>query len=271
MLYPLIAGCLDVLCPESCAACGIQHGEADWFAPSRHRAHGLRPWDGPHLCARCFESAKGPVLRTSLDGIPLLAARPASSELVELVGRWKYDGIRGLGQPLAAWLAPVIRQAMAAHGPVVVLPVPLHRGRRRERGFDQVLMLASLAARLADASLRTRILRRRRHTAQQARCETEGEARRQNVTGAFSTTAPCRTDDRGLLLVDDLATTGATLLAAASSLQSSGWQVKALATVGAAARLELQTLDTEPVRSEAVDRNTVANHGRSRPDPLEAS
>ena len=91
-----------------------------------------------------------------------------------------------------------------------VVPVPLHRGRQRRRGFNQAELLARAVAVRLGLPLRTDPLRRSRATPAQARLGAEERAR--NVAGAFAASGD---SPPALLLVDDVTTTGATLAAAA--------------------------------------------------------
>jgi ComF family protein len=89
-----------------------------------------------------------------------------------------------------------------------VIPLPLHHRRRRQRGYDQALMLARVVAQQLDAPLLPRAARRRRYTAQQSLLPVN--ARRDNVRGAFDCPDPELVEGRRLLLVDDVMTTCAT-------------------------------------------------------------
>ena len=109
----------------------------------------------------------------------------------------------------------------------LILPVPLHSSRQLERGFDQAELLArglvrALRRESEWQSLRveTRCLRRTRATLPQSGLSLV--ARRENVRGVFAVTDPKRVEDRTVVLVDDVMTTGATLSACAASLKAAG-------------------------------------------------
>lgn len=106
-----------------------------------------------------------------------------------------------------------------AERPAALLPVPLHRGRLRERGYDQALELARPLARASDLTLLDGVLRRRRSTAPQSTLD--AKQRRRNLKDAF-VVRPGVDLPAHIALVDDVMTTGATLHAAATALRRAG-------------------------------------------------
>ncbi|MCJ7502755.1 MAG: hypothetical protein MUP80_06825, partial [Acidobacteriia bacterium] len=111
--------------------------------------------------------------------------------------------------------------------PPILVPVPLHSSRERERGFNQAELLAQgLARGLARAReigaprLEAGCLRRTRATAPQTGLSLR--ARQENVRGVFSVVRPERVRERVVVLVDDVMTTGATLSACAQALKAAG-------------------------------------------------
>ncbi len=260
---------LTLFAPDRCVGCGASLARRLPAAAVAGAAPGLRPWHGVHLCAACAGSlaAAGPVAGV-LAGRPLHAAAPDSAALVRLVGQWKYRGARGLGRALAALVIPALRRVLAATGPAILVPVPLHRRRRRERGFDQTQQLAALLGSATGMSVAASILRRRRPTAQQASQGLAGPARAGNVAGAFAATPPGAAGPRPLVLLDDLATSGATLEAAAAALDAEHWPVAAFVAIGCAARLiaapaapaSLDTLAHPSVACAAEENRSAPRH-----------
>jgi ComF family protein len=115
-----------------------------------------------------------------------------------------------------------------------LVPVPLSRGRQRERGFNQSTVIAKRLAELWKIPLWTDVLERAQSTRSQTQL-TPGE-RLGNVAGAFSAPMEVRSKLRGahLVLVDDVVTTGATLRAAASALFAAGARTISYMTFGRA-------------------------------------
>jgi ComF family protein len=124
---------------------------------------------------------------------------------------------------MAAPLGDLLVESMAslpAPGPDVVVPVPLHPRRERERGFNQSLLLAQRVGRALRCPVRSDLLVRTVHTPPQT--ELSGDARRSNVRKAFAARRPAPLAGRQVLLVDDVFTTGSTAEACARCLKRAG-------------------------------------------------
>jgi ComF family protein len=131
-----------------------------------------------------------------------------------IVHAFKYDGRRSLAARLGALMRA--RGADVLRGADAIVPVPLHRARRRERGFDQA---ADLARHVGLPVVYA--LRRTRPTAVQA--SLPAARRHGNVRDAFAARpAAAALDGLTVVLVDDVSTTGATLEACARVLTDAG-------------------------------------------------
>lgn len=129
----------------------------------------------------------------------------------------KFEGVSALAPSMASLMAA----ALADWSPPVdvIVPVPLAWLRRRTRGYNQAELLAGEIARLTTLPLARQALRRTRQTAPQTRQRDEA-SRRQNIRGAFAPGS--RPVSGNALLIDDVATTGATLDACARTLLAGG-------------------------------------------------
>jgi len=230
---------LDVLAPENCILCGVARATGLWCARGV-LVPGLRPWDETHLCRPCAASLDtGPLtgrVGRGEDLLPVWAATSTSAAITSVLGAWKYRGVRGLAWPLGALFAAGLwRLRPPGARCCSLVPVPLHRSRRRDRGFNQSEVLARLVARDGGPPLRTGLLRRVRATAQQAKLDDPG-ARAANLRDAFGSVR--RADDAAgrcpLIVVDDVVTSGATVLAAAGALREAGWTVAGVLALAAA-------------------------------------
>ena len=103
----------------------------------------------------------------------------------------------------------------------LIIPVPLHAKRERERGHNQAVVLARGLARATGLELDQHILVRRMHT-ERHRAGMDARARRESVAGAFEVRAPKHISGRRVLLIDDVFTTGATVSECASVLRAAG-------------------------------------------------
>jgi ComF family protein len=134
----------------------------------------------------------------------------------------KYDGVRRVGESLGREAGRVLGLSIRGYGVDGIVPVPLHRARLRERGYNQSLLIARGLGAALDLPVLHPVLRRVRYTKSQTALR--HDERRRNVAGAFALDPRCRIPlaDRTLLLVDDVATTGATLCACAEVLRARG-------------------------------------------------
>ena len=99
----------------------------------------------------------------------------------------------------------------------VIIPIPLHPKRLRERGFNQSEYIARALSEVTKIPMNTTLLTRRKHTAQQALLQ--GEERKSNMVNAFEVNHPEELYRKHILLVDDLITSGATMRACMQALQ----------------------------------------------------
>ena len=136
-----------------------------------------------------------------------------------LIQRFKYDGFRPLAKPLGRFLLHATER-LSEQAFDLALPVPLHRNRRRQRGFNQAELLATEVARWRKIPLGVKDCVRVRDTPPQTGLR--AAERRKNVAGAFDVPQPERVRGRRVLLIDDVLTTGATASACAQALRKAG-------------------------------------------------
>lgn len=208
---------VDVLFPPRCGGCD-RDGErfcASCLAEIHFLPAPVCDWCGYPLppagaCANCRGQARG-----SLAGLRSVAF--FEGPLQHALHRLKYRRDVILADTLARLLAAAWTQG-GVTGDLVV-PVPLSAERLKERGYNQAGLLARGLAELARLRYAPDGLRKTRHTASQVGLS--AEQRRANVQAAFQA-SPAAVAGRAVILVDDVCTTGATLVAGAEALMAAG-------------------------------------------------
>lgn len=213
---------IDLLFPPQCLGCGRSGYQ---FCPACAQA--VQPISPP-ICARCGRPQTAPTRRCRLcrqiEDNPLQMVRVATvytDPIRTAIHRLKYEQCPELSQDLARYLVAVYRQGpwTTLPDPIdVCLPVPLHRQRMAERGYNQSALLAAAFGRRVGTPVQPGWIVRHQQTRSQVGLS--AAERRQNVAGAFRA-APA-VADRVVLLIDDVFTTGSTLMACAGAAREAG-------------------------------------------------
>lgn len=151
--------------------------------------------------------------------------------LRDLIHLFKYEQVRPAGWVLGRMLGEVIQELAAEFDTAVVVPVPLHKARLRQRQFNQAEEIArhALQSMRCDRLEVAGVLKRRRAT--QSQTGLTLPQRRENVRGAFVVQHPEKIAARTVVLVDDVFTTGATVSECAGVLRRAGAEKVFVATV----------------------------------------
>jgi ComF family protein len=137
--------------------------------------------------------------------------------LREAIHQFKYRPCRSLGKPLGEWMVDRIKVLASID---MIVPVPLHARRLRQRGFNQSLLLAHRMSKRYGVPLSSDNLLRVRPTRPQV--ELTGDERIVNVAGAFALLRPFEIETKNIILIDDVFTTGATMNECAGVLKAAG-------------------------------------------------
>lgn len=133
----------------------------------------------------------------------------------------KFQGVRSVAEPLGQLLADYACGLPITLSEFNLLPIPLSPERERERGYNQAELLAQVVARRTDCPLTKNWLIRPRHRNAQSLAKSHAE-RTANIAGCFAVKDPTAVNNQNIILVDDVATSGATLAEAARTLRRAG-------------------------------------------------
>jgi len=197
---PACSSCLAALIffsSPKCPKCGI--GFAASVGPD-------------HLCVRC--------LNNELHFTSARALGPYEGLMAELITRFKYQGATYLAHPLGMLLAGYKDTDFSLANIDLLVPVPLHPRRLRERGFNQSLLLARVVSRVHKIPLQFNLLERIRYT--QPQTQLSGAEREKNMRGAFRVRKNILPAGINILLIDDVFTSGATVGECARVLKEAG-------------------------------------------------
>lgn len=220
-------GVMRALWPERCPVCGAPAGEEEAMCPGCRAL--LPALQAPvcAICGRALSEASRPL--SGVCGYCELGP-PAYAQarsygvydglLARLIRDFKFHGKRSLLPALKGFMLEADERWYQGVGADAVVPVPLHRRRLGERGFNQAADLARPVARRRRVPLLTGALVRVRETEPQYGLTFN--QRRENVKGAFQVVRPRSMAGRKILLVDDILTTGVTVNESVKALKKAG-------------------------------------------------
>ena len=212
---------IDLILPVHCVGCGIE-GEFLCSSCTTTLPHLELPYcnvcsvPGTHgVCQACRQQS-----RFSTNCLSGIRAPYLMEGLVrDAVHAFKYRNYKVAAPQFSELLAEYLRQHPLPGN--ALFPVPLHRKKLRERGYNQAGLLARELSKRIDLPVAERLLVRTRNSPSQARSNNSAE-RRENTDGAFACRG--RVDGLACILIDDVCTTGSTLGACAVALMEAGAQ-----------------------------------------------
>ncbi len=181
--------------------------------------------------------------------------------LRELIHLLKYEQVRPAAVVLGRMLAEAVSGVESGSTALLVVPVPLHARKLRQRGFNQSELIAQHAVKLGGGSgrlaMHSRGLKRRRET--QSQIGLTRHQRRENLRGAFAVSRPEEIAGREILLVDDVFTTGTTVSECARVLLRAGASKVFVATVARTLKDDVKGIDL--IQTLAEDEQSLAPTG----------
>lgn len=254
----LLAGLADLVFPPRCLSCGSNLEEGASVAICEGCRAGIGHIHSP-LCPVCgepfaSEAEKDHVCGSCLNSPPPFTAARALGRfdgvLMAMIHRLKYREQSRLASPLGQLMAAGVYPGLPIGGASLVIPVPLHPQRLRQRGFNQSLLLAGAVGKRHGIPVDARSLRRPVATDPQV---TLGRKERErNVRGVFAVTDGNRIRGKSILLVDDVYTTGSTLTECARVLLRAGAREVSVLTLARSVENPREPLEgTQSGRREA--------------------
>jgi len=227
-LPEIVSAAASLLYPPTCVVCSANVARTEYLcADCQRRA----PRIVPPFCSKCSEPFPGAIdgaftcancANRTLGFDAAVSAYRSRGVVRFIVLQFKYNRQLQLRHPIAEWLEEAMNDPrLRPRYFDLVVPVPLHPARLRERGFNQAELLAKILAQKINVPLNSALERIRYTTTQTAFDRVE---RMENLRGAFRLRKKIGVRGLHVLLVDDILTTGSTLSECARVLREAGAQ-----------------------------------------------
>lgn len=197
-------GCSAILLPFTGQMfCSVCHDKVNFITGSMCSICGATFSDSPaenHLCGDCLE--KRPYFSSAR------AVFSYEDIILNAIHQFKYNRNISVGEMLAYFMADFSFPDIDFSDYSLIIPVPLHIKRLRERGFNQSLILARALGEKQQIPVNFSLLKRNKFTLTQT--SSNKKERKQNIKGAFEISNRKEISDKNIILIDDVYTTGAT-------------------------------------------------------------
>ena len=226
-MHLLLGRLLQFFLPSQCPCC-------EQFLEEKQQ--GLCPsclstvrWIEPPLCTVCGSPFAAPEAGEHPCGTCLTKRRYFTTAralgsyqgvLQEAIHRWKYEERMSITRLFGQWMTDGLQRYWGVSSFDLLIPVPLHAGRLRERGFNQSLLLATEISHKTGIPCEKRLLQKIKPTVPQIHLS--GGEREKEIKEAFRVVHDDRIQKKVILLIDDVFTTGATVNECSKILLASG-------------------------------------------------
>ena len=236
----IVSGFADILFPPECPACGTVLITSEGHSFCSGCRSSMNFITSP-LCTTCglpFTEAGGANHLCEdciLSSPPFFMARALGKyeeTLLDAIHLFKYHGKISVGEALGRMMARASYDSLVVGDYSLIMPVPLHPKRLRERGFNQSLVLARQISKMFSIPLDFITLKRKIRT--EAQVNLSRERRAANVRGAFEVTNGNGIEGKKILLIDDVYTTGSTAKECSKILTQNGAEEVAVLTLARA-------------------------------------
>ncbi len=215
ILFSLAKSAINFIYPPYCLICQFPLKESDRL-----------------ICENCWQEL--PKIDENLDVFNEIGSRLADeiffSEAISIwefnpqvqtiIHHLKYQGFKVLANRIGIFMADRIKKMSLSINNTILIPVPLHKTRIRERGYNQSALLCQVIASETSFVYNEEILKRIRYTQSQTKLNTVERAK--NVENAFKVFSSNEIKNKLIVLVDDIITTGSTMNACAKELMNKG-------------------------------------------------
>lgn len=228
----IVNNIIEFIAPSQCLVCGKYIGEIE---------HELI-----HICDNCVDDidlADEPELiynsliensreeKLPIDSIVCLLNFKARDSYKDMIHYLKYSSIPSIGEDLGILLYRRMQQYGFSKADCII-PIPVHHARKRERGYNQAYFIAKGISKVSGIPINDTSVKRNKYTGTQTALIKS--QRKSNVSGVFSVKKVENIKDKSVILVDDVLTTGSTLISCAGVIKNSGAS-KIIAAVAAKA------------------------------------
>lgn len=213
MIRNILRGFLNFVLPETCLSCGETTDESERYLCGSCRSK-LEPYNDTHPWQKDY--VQSGVIENSLSAYWFREGTP----IQPLLHAMKYQKVRSAGRLLGEEIAKRLPEDAPAFD--LIIPVPLHKAKQRERTYNQSLYISEGISSLTGTPILEGAVNRTRFTSTQTKLNRA--ERKENVLQAFDAD-PEHIDDisgKRIILADDVITTGATILECASVLKNCG-------------------------------------------------
>ena len=217
----------DFVYPPLCLGCGEfydgEHNVCERCHTNIHR------FEDP-TCLNCLSVLVGEPRCVICDdlSLPLFALGDYTPPLKDIILQFKFKGITTPARLLAEMMWQQFGERLMKLNPTAIVPIPLHPGRESQRGYNQATVLADQLATLMDVPVDNNLIFRIEKRKPQASLRLR--ERIKNIKGVFEAT-PADSSKHRLLLLDDVVTSGATVLEATRMLTGAGYEVAAIIAI----------------------------------------
>jgi competence protein ComFC len=223
-----LRGLVSLFYPANCDLCGAAVARGEYLCPACEEK---APRIAPPFCAKCSDPFSGAIdqeftcancAHRSLEFDAAVSAYQSRGIVRVIILRFKYGRALHLRHAIGRWLLRAMNDTrLHSRTFDIIVPVPLHPARLRERGFNQAELLARIVSAETNVRLLPALKRIRYTTTQTAFDRLE---RMENLRNAFRLRRNMAVRDLRVLLVDDVLTTGSTLSECARVLRAAGAQ-----------------------------------------------